>query len=898
MLSGVRLVTLTGAGGIGKTRLALEVASRLVTDYEDGVWLVELAGLQDPELVPHAVLTAFGLIEQPRKASTESLINFLAARQVLCVLDNCEHLVNACAQLAGTLLKHCSGLRILATSRDVLRVDGEVTWRVPSLTTPDAEHPYTLDELQRCETVQLLVQRADAARPGFRVSDGNAVSVSRICQRLDGIPLAIELVAARTRSMSISAIDERIDDQFTLLTGGARVSMPRQRTLQATFDWSLGLLCDEERRVFRRLSVFAGGFPLEAAEAVCSEDGTERRDTTVLDTLTSLVDKSLVLSQPDAGRSGRYRLLEPIRQYAYEQLSEAHEVDAARRSHARFFLALGDDAYRELRGQSQVGWMARVVEELDNFRACFNWALSGDPPAALQLCVALDRYWNKNSTVEGREWLSRALEVYTARDELRAHALYDATSWANRRGYVDEARRLGRECLELAERLGSDLYVGEALTVLGTIEGDEGADGWAARSLSLYEEAEPHIREADDPDVLAWFLNCHGFTLFAVGKLVSARAKVEEALAWARGRDDKLSFEGMLDSLACVEFESGETAAAGAHWKEQLEIGGQLGSRTTVACALVGLARLAVAGHERPERYLRLLSAASCLLQLSGDIIPQLGADRARFAQVVEKIQYESRALLGDEVSDTIWREGAKMSLAEAVRFGLDDTMQPEPDLPRSGPPVRGADAVGESAFICEGDFWSLTYGGVVVRLKDSKGLHDIAWLLATPGRGVAALDLAGGHRPSAAGPGGAISGLGLRVESHAGEALDAEARAQYRARLADLEEEVAAADADNDGERASRGRTERDFLLTELAAAVGLGSRPRRMLDPAERARKAVTGRIRDAVNHLEVAHPALGRHLRRSVRTGTFCTYDPAEPTAWRLSAEHPGKRSPGRR
>jgi tetratricopeptide (TPR) repeat protein len=497
--------------------------------------------------------------------------------------------------------------------------------------------------------------------------------------------------------------------------------------------------------------------------------------------------------------------------------------------------------------------------------------------------VALDRYWNKNSTAEGREWLSRALEVCTARDELRAHALYDATNWANRRGYVDEARRLGRECLELAERLGSDLYIGEALTVLGAIEADEGADGWAARSLSLLEEAEPHFREADDPDVLAWFLNCHGYTLFLAGKLVAARPKVEEALAWARGRDDTLQFEGMLDSLACIEFESGETAAAGAHWKEQLEIGGQLGSRTGVACALVGLARLAVAGHERPERYLRLVSAASCLLQLSGDIIPQ-------FVQVMEKTQYESRALLGDEVSDTIWREGAKMSLAEAVRFGLDDTTQPEPDLPRSGPPVRGADAVGESAFICDGDFWSLTYGGVVVRLKDSKGLHDIAWLLATPGRGVAALDLAGGHRPSAVGPGSTISGLGLRVESHAGEALDAEARAQYQARLADLEEEIAAAEADNDGEWASRSRTERDFLLTELAAAVGLGGRPRRVLDPAERARKAVTWRVHDAIEHIEKAHPALGRHLRRSVRTGSFCAYDPAEPTAWRLSAEDP--------
>ncbi len=262
VVSRAHLVTLTGAGGIGKTRLALEVASRLVSEYEHGVWLVELAGLVDPELVPQTMLTALGSMTHPVKPPIDSLMNFLEARDVLCVLDNCEHLVDACAQLTSELLKHCSGLRILATSRQVLGVDGEVTWPVPSMATPDPERPYTLEDLQRCEAVQLLMQRGDAARPGFRVSDANASSTARICQRLDGIPLAIELVAARLRSMSINAIAERIDDQFTLLVGGSRVAMPRQRTLKATFDWSHGLLGHEEQRAVPTAGRVRGRFPV------------------------------------------------------------------------------------------------------------------------------------------------------------------------------------------------------------------------------------------------------------------------------------------------------------------------------------------------------------------------------------------------------------------------------------------------------------------------------------------------------------------------------------------------------------------------------------------------------------------------------------------------------------
>jgi non-specific serine/threonine protein kinase len=882
LLSEARLVTLTGAGGIGKTRLALEVGARLLQDYEDGVWLVELAGLTDPTLVPQAVANALGFMSRPGLGPIESLVSLLGARELLCVLDNCEHLIEATARLADIMLKHCPGLRILATSRDVLGVGGEVTCRVPSMPMPAVQRSHTLDELRACETVQLLVQRARAARPGFELNDDNAPSVVRICQRVDGIPLAIELVAARIRGMSMSAIDERIADRFNLVAGGSRVSMPRQRTLQATFDWSHDLLSEEEKRVFRRLSVFVGGFTLDAAEAVYHLDEAEGTDQSSIESLAGLVDKSLVISQEGVDAAGRYRLLEPIRQYAYDRLFEAQEADAARREHAEFYLTLGEDMSRELRGPRQrSAAMARVAEDVDNFRACFGWALSYDPPAALQLGVALERFWAMKSATEGREWMQRALELYDARDSLRAHALYDAAFWAWNCGDFDEARRLGNESLALARGLGSDLYTGQALSALAVVASSERPEGWLAYCRSLCDQAERHIRAADDLEALGRLLNNYGCILQMGGDLINARAKIEEALGLARGRNDIWMITATLESLAQVEYESGETGNAERDWKQVLELAGPLGDQIESARALVGLARLVVASQ--PERSLLLLGAASSLVKF-----PDVGDPD--MAEVIEDAQRKSQALLGDEVSEAIWHRGTNMSLLEAVRFALGEAALA--DLATTATPIAGAAQTDDrNAFVREGEFWSLTYQGVAAHLKDSKGLRDIARLLAIPGREVAAVDLASGELVGIAGGTATLGELGLGVEGDGGEALDAEARAQYRARLSDLEEDIAEAEADNDPERTSRAREEREFLLAELRAAVGLGGRSRRVLDPAERARKAVTGRIRDAVSHIETAHPELGRHLRRSVRTGSFCVYDPAEPSDWRLSGGEPG-------
>ena len=873
LISEFRLMTLTGAGGIGKTRLALEIGRQLLGTYRDGIWLVELAGLTDADLVPETVASALGFTIQKGATPIESLVNLLEARELLCILDNCEHLVDGAAQVADRLLRHCPGLRILATSRDVLGVDGEVVWRVPSMPTLDSRRSHTLDDVRECETVQLLVQRARAARPGFELNTDNASSVVRICQTVDGIPLAIELVAARTRSMSVSAIEKHIAERFTLVTGGSRVSMPRQRTLRATFDWSHELLNEDEKIVFRRLSIFAGGFTLDAAEAVCRSDDDGANDESCLVSLTGLVDKSLVVALEGAHGADRYRLLEPIRQYAVEQLAQAHESDDVRRLHARYFLDLGDEAFTQLRGSKQRVWMKRVDNELDNFRTCFGWALGQNPRAALQLAVALERHWIRNSPAEGRDWLTKVLKKHEARDELRARALYNAAFWAWYRGDASESREVAAECLAIAQELQSDLYVGQALMALATAASSDRAEGSLAYSISTFDLAEQHIRLSGDVEALRRLLNNYGCTLHDSGDLAGARAKIDEALALARERDDSTHIAAFLGSLAEIEYASGETESAGAHWKQELAIERELGGGLNAAYAFCGLAQLAM--DDQPERSLRLLGAAGALMNTAGvdEFVKEVAATQARL-----------RALLGDEVSDALLREGAGMSLEEAMRFGLEETGQANRARvsDRQQPTLAAGN---ENAFLREGEFWSLTYAGVVARLKDSKGMQDIAQLLRTPGRHLAAIDLSA--REAAGIPRGraTVGELGLGIEGDVGAAIDPEARAEYRARLADLEEDIGDAEANNDPERANRAREEREFLLAELGAAFGLGGRSRRLLDPAERARKAVTGRIRDAINHIEAAHPDLGRHLRRSVRTGSFCVYDPPEAGRWRL-------------
>ena len=402
------LLTLTGPGGSGKTRLALRAAA-LAGGFEDGLLWVELASLSDPALVSRRVAKALGVPDAPGRSATEGLAEVLGARDILLVLDNCEHLIEACAELCDALLRLCPGLRILATSREALGVTGETVWTVPPLSLPDPDRSLEFEDVERCEAVRLFVERTEASTPGFSLTQENAPAVARLCVRLDGMPLAIELAASRTRVLSPSMIFDRLDDRFALLTGGGRTAVPRHRTLQATIEWSHGLLPENEKALLRRLSVFADGFVLEAAEAVCAGGGIGEEE--VLDLLSRLADKSLAVVDAHSGAEARYRLMETIRQYARERLQEAGEEAGLQRRHADYFLAVARTAAPNLRGAGQSEWLTRLETEYDNLRAAlaFYGSASTDAEAFLRLTAELWWFWwLRGHFAEGRVWLERA----------------------------------------------------------------------------------------------------------------------------------------------------------------------------------------------------------------------------------------------------------------------------------------------------------------------------------------------------------------------------------------------------------------------------------------------------------------------------------------------------------
>jgi len=380
-----RLVTLTGVGGCGKTRLALRVASSMIGSFKDGVWLVSLAPLVDPQLVPHAVASVLGVRGRPDRAVLDAVVAHLARRQALLVLDNCEHVVKVCAEVAYTLLQGCPGLRLLATSREPLHISGERAWRVPSLTLPDPASHVSVEQLVRYPAVELFVKRAVEVQADFVVSPANAPVVAAVSARLEGLPLAIELAAAWVRALGVEQILERLDNEFGLLVGGSRSAPNRQQTMRATLDWSYGLLGEPERLLFQRLAVFVGGWSLEAAEAICCGSGVALEE--VLSLLTRLVDASLVQVE-EHDRRARYRLLEPVRQYAREYLIAAHELDAMCRQHTDFFLSFaqrwGTDA--NLGGPDRQAALAALESEQDNLRAALRWCLErGEAEKGLSL---------------------------------------------------------------------------------------------------------------------------------------------------------------------------------------------------------------------------------------------------------------------------------------------------------------------------------------------------------------------------------------------------------------------------------------------------------------------------------------------------------------------------------
>ena len=669
LLSSMRLLTLTGPGGIGKTRLALAVASAALDAYPDGVWLAELAGLADPLLVTVAVAHIFDVRGEAGTPLVESLAEILRSRSLLLVLDNCEHLVGACAELCSTLLVGCAGVQVLATSREPLGVEGEQVWPVPPLALPEANAQSTPERLQQSEAVRLFVDRARSSRPDFELTERNASPIAEVCRRLDGLPLAIELAAAQCRALAPELLLRRLDSRFRRLAGPTRTAPSRHQTLQATIDWSYGLLSETERILFSRLGVFAGGWTVEAAESVMAGEGLPPEE--LLPALLRLVDKSLVVAEPGDTAGVRYRLLELLRQDALERLSAGVEAEHVRDRHADFFLVLAEQS-KEAFGSPEEGTaFDRLDREHDNLQAALAWLIgSGKTETAWRLGGALWLLWVHRGYVhEGRAWVERLLGIPGAEHTAsRLILLRGAAGLALADGDLPAAESLGRASLALAQQLGDLATASGALLVLGSVARERGEYvlsrelheqgvraavaigrgstntpqmdpfgfgsfpelqnllhvGWAAfgegdcaLARVRAEEARARAAEAGYPRLVAQALMVLGRVSYRQREFSAARSFLEQSLdMWnALGERAYTKAEASI-TLGCVERDLGKLELAASLLGDSIAILQRGGGQGIVRCldAISGLA----AAYQKPDRAFRLAAAAERLYEVMG----------------------------------------------------------------------------------------------------------------------------------------------------------------------------------------------------------------------------------------------------------------------------------------
>jgi predicted ATPase len=699
-----RLVSLIGPGGTGKTRLALQVAAGLLESFPDGVWFVAFAPLPDPALVLKTVSTTLGLREETDRSLSDILTDYLRAKQVLLILDNCEHLVEATAQLTDSLLSACPKIQILASSREALGIPGEKIYRVPPLSIPDTHHIPAMETLGGYESVQLFIERARAVMPAFKLNDENAPAVAQVCQRLDGIPLALELAAARVALLKVEQIADRLDDAFRLLTGSSRTALPRQQTLRATIDWSFNLLSGPERCLLRRLTVFAGGWTLEAAEAICADVQVSAAE--ILDLLAALVNKSLVMAEREAGQEARYRLLETIRQYGREKLSESGEAGTIRDQQLAFFLALAQRAEPEVQGADQKAWFERLESEHDNLRAALEWSLeSGEKGAesGLQMACSLWWYWfMRGYSDEGGKWLQRSLSVSDSSKNLvlRAKALsrlawlsfaqerleeslalsrslgpagresLAATYWTLGAGYwyladYAQARSFEEQGLQLYRELGHRWGICETLTWMGmALE----RLGDLRQATVILKESLALARQAGDPNEIAFSLWQLGNTTMAQGNFDQARKHLEESRALYKEIKQEQGFIWSVSSLGKAALQNGDYQQAISHFKEVLALYWERGRERLIAEGLEQLAKAATV-DKQTEQAARLLGAAEVVREASNSA--HFPYERADYEANLEML----RSQLDKEKLAACWAEGRAMTARQAVTCALEETV-------------------------------------------------------------------------------------------------------------------------------------------------------------------------------------------------------------------------------
>ncbi len=670
----VGLVTLTGAGGTGKTRLALHVAASLVEDFPDGVHLISLGPISNPDVVVSTVAGVLGVKESGDQPLLVNLRAYLRDKQLLLLLDNVEHLLKA-TPLVADLLASCSSLTVLATSREVLHISGEHEFPVAPLALPALRDLPDLDTLSQTAAIALFVQRAQAVRPNFTLTTENASVIAEICIRLDGLPLALELAAARLRVLTPPALLARLSNRLQILTGGPRNLPARHQTLRDTLDWSHELLTTEEKQLFRRLAPFASGFTLAAAESVASEQRDARRTSPsstsvdILDGIASLVDKSLLQPVASVDDEPRFAMLETIREYAVEQLEASGEADTIRRHHARYYLELVEMAEPAFFGGKWTVGLPRLEEEHENLRAALQEAFAGnEPELGLRLAGALAWFWYDHGHLsEGRHWLDTALsKAESASPAAKAKALIGAGGLAHRQYDLRSANELLEAGLRLSRELGDDWHSALALINLGLVAHDQGD---YARALRLHEESLALCRDANNTWGIGTSLSNIAWAALFVGDLPHARSVADEALVLRRQLGDTLGVAYTLYTLGRVALEEGHAIETRALLAESVDLFRKIGERWGLAACLETLAIAnASPGSERagPMRAARLWGAAEALRESLG--APLTPADR----RVHEGFQDIARAHLGDERWVVAWDTGRKMPLDEVLHEALD----------------------------------------------------------------------------------------------------------------------------------------------------------------------------------------------------------------------------------
>jgi predicted ATPase/class 3 adenylate cyclase len=656
----VRLLTLIGPGGIGKTRLGLQVAAELLDEFADGVFFVPLAALREHALLLPTIAQTLGVHAAGGQSLEASLESHLRDKQLLLLLDNFEQIADAAPAL-GALLRAAPALKALVTSRAPLRLSGEQEYVVPPLALPARKRLPPLAVLSQYDAVALFIARAQAARPDFHATDANAPAIAEICHRLDGLPLAIELAAARVRLFAPPALLARLDRRLALLTGGARDLPERQRTLRSAIDWSYQLLDDAEQTLFRRLAVFVGGCCLEAAEAVC---GAEEAQAT-LDLLAKLVDQSLLQQTEILDDEPRFVLLETIREYALEQLAASGEAAALHERHADYFLAFAEHSEPELQSAEQRAWLERLEQEHDNMRAALDWALNtGAAGIALRLSGALARFWwMRNHAAEGRRWLNAALAAGAdGMPAARAKALHMAGMLAHQQGEHARANVQYAASLALRRELADDRGVAYVLNSLGGLALEQGD---YARASALLEESLAIKRTLGSEIAISASLNNLTFLALALGDLDRAQAYADECLAIDRALGHEYGVAMSLGGLGAIALAQGDQTDAQRHFVESLALFCELRDQEGIADGLEGLAGAAVL-EGRAERAAQLFGAAEALREEIG--VPILASQRATYERQVA----EMRLLEEEAILVAAWAAGRAMSLEQATAVALD----------------------------------------------------------------------------------------------------------------------------------------------------------------------------------------------------------------------------------